>query len=254
MMSRYELLLWRDPSMEEVPIDDVAAELVRLVKTFQDVFPEFRPLYLYISGNGAHDTYEFVDDKGFIADALSRNEPDRSMAKKKGYTTSVFTEGDLESISISMNLGCTSKMLRDSIVINFPFTWPHCDEAPLSKLKRLFCNLAMQFHPYWGCVTESELTREKSYMEGDVPQYLHWLNFLSDKLISKMGRHAIRQMKRIEGYEKIQKNIFQIGHAPTALHEMSDYAYSRQVIAPYGLKRNKMGQILRKLRMLLRNR
>ncbi len=218
-MERLTLLLWRRPSLEKkYTATEIAAEMLSIIETTQEYFPEFSTLY--IPATRKDKVEGAILSKEWIESLLHKSEHNAALIVKTGYTLSLFTSLDsLCSCSFLLHIGSAHAELTDSILIKFPLYWNWNNSGLVDRLEKLFMELVKIFVPYWGCVANLGLTDKKKYVVDDMPTTLHWLNFISESALKKINPQKLQTILSISNCCMINHNILKTSYYPTTTVE-----------------------------------
>ena len=99
---------------------------------------------------------------------------------------------ETNTCGISIHVGNKSPLFVNSLIIRLPRNLNLCDCESVKMIKDLFKILIEAFKPFWGCVSNYELTRKYGrYMNNGIPTTIHWMNYWSEEIIDKFGREKV---------------------------------------------------------------
>lgn len=211
--------MWRKPShAKEYNAPDIASEMLNIIEITLECIPEFSTLY--IPASKKDEVKEAVLSKECIEALLHKSEHNSALTDKTGYTLSFFTSLDsLCSCSLLLHIGSAHAQITDSILIKFPLCWNWQNIDVTTRLEKLFMELIRLFCPYWGCVANLGLTNEKRYVVDDMPTSLHWLNFISESALKKIGFQKLQAILSVPNCSMIDCNIIKTSNYPTNTEE-----------------------------------
>lgn len=134
-----------------------------------------------------------------------------------------------ESASISIDIG-NGDEFYDTVIIGIPLSMNVFDTKDAEVIRRLFFELIASSTPFWGCVSNRVIARKRgSYLDGDLPNAVFWLNYWSKSVQNAVGVSRIKKATKKFQDVHFDNGIFCIKDIALDAESASDMDYIRKV-------------------------
>lgn len=196
MVQRHSIILWRKPDKRDKNFEEISTEAYEVLNSFQDYPQELRPNYL--TAKTKKDIKRFDWSYENFSNVLKKgvNKEGKNTFENLGYTISFFSSMDeKDSCTFQMRVGNKNEKFYNTLIINLPLSLNLYDEKVAVKIGDLFEKLVQIYIPYWGCVSNKELSRKYGkFLEGNLPTTIHWMNYWSKDIILAIGMEKIQKI------------------------------------------------------------
>ncbi|MBQ9935242.1 MAG: hypothetical protein IJO70_05270 [Lachnospiraceae bacterium] len=196
MVQRHSIVLWRKAEKKAKEFEELAKETYEIMTIFQSYPIEIRPNYL--AEKLKNDTNKFEWNYENFKDVLKKgvNKENEREFKDLGYSLSFFSSmSEHNSCSFEITVGNKNERFYNTIIINLPVSLNYFEIRTTDMIRELFGKLVQVYRPYWGCVSNKILSRKYGkFLDGDLPTTVHWMNYWSENIISKIGEDKIQKI------------------------------------------------------------
>lgn len=140
-----------------------------------------------------------------------------------GYSISLFSSKENDSVGISALVGIVNKLFHDSIIVDFYNTIDWSDDEVAEEIERIFRELCKEYTPSWGGICDTDLPlRFNGYLSDGKPNFLCWLNYWPDDIEEKVGKKKIK--KAVKKYPDMDysDHILKTGRKPYSVESEDD--------------------------------
>lgn len=193
MISVHSMILRAKP--REELFEETVNKTYSILNVLKEFGPELSPNFLpaYSKKNvkpfdGSITTLEELIRKGI-------NKEGKTVFPDLGYRVSFFSSlNDMDSAGISIQVGTTNKLFKNTLVVDFPPSFPiYKDNLLHKRMIELFRTCVSLFEPYWGCICNSlNIRRYDKLWENDQPKTIHWVNYFGDDMPRKIEERLIK--------------------------------------------------------------
>lgn len=196
MIQRHSIILWKKAEKEDKTFEEISTEAYEVLKLFQAYSQKMRPNYL--TAKTKKDIRRFDWNYENFSNVLKTgiNKEDKNIFENLGYAISFFSSIDEEdSCTFQMRVGNKNEKFFNTLIVNLPLSINLYDEKTAQEISNLFEQLVQVYIPYWGCVSNKELSRKYGqFLVGNLPTTVHWINYWSEDIIRSIGMKKIQKI------------------------------------------------------------
>lgn len=222
MVQRHSIILWKKAENEDKSFEQISKEAYDVFKLFLDYPWELKPNYLTVKSKKNIEKFDWNYDN--FSNILKRgvNQDGNTLFEKLGYSISFFSTLDEKySCAFQMKTGNKNNKFYNTFTINLPIILDLYDKNTADMIRILFENLVSTYKPYWGCISNKELSRKYGkFLNGNLPTAIHWINYWTEEIIREIGLEKIQKIVDLGSEIKFQKGILII--KDTALNVEKD--------------------------------
>lgn len=193
MIQRQSIILWK--KAEQKSFEKTAEEAFEVLSVLKN-YPEFlRPNYIkaYSKKDVKSFSFEYDVFKSLLKEGVNRNK--NIVFEKLGYSVAFFSSfNEMDASSFDLHVGTTDPKFINTCIMNLPLSYNYYDEEKAKMIYELFCDLVKAFRPFWGCVSNTILSREfQPFLDDIKPSTVHWINYWSEKIQQAVGMEKINE-------------------------------------------------------------
>ena len=198
MWQKHSIILWKKAEDADKTFNEIASEAYQVFSAMQKFPPQFRPTYLTAKTKKSARETDWTRVQFF--DELSKkvNREGRKSFKELGYTISFFSSmTEVDSCSIKMTVGNKVPQFYNTLIVDFPFLFDIDNTESAKSVYAMFETLVKCFRPFWGCVSNAQLSRQfGGFIADGIPTTVHWINYWSPEIVNSIGEAKIQDALR----------------------------------------------------------
>lgn len=192
-MQTHTLILWSHPKDENFQSAvERAYSVLALLRDFGD---ELSPKFLTAKRKADAKPFDVKLENLEYVVRRGVNKEGSNSFPELGYRISFFSSlNERDSTKISLTIGTSNPQLKNSLVINFPQSFPLYEEVVLcERVTKLFQELCLLYNPYWGCIqNDVNANQLDALWDKSLPTSIHWLNFFGFDTVNLLGDAKIQ--------------------------------------------------------------
>ena len=232
MYQKHSIILWKKAEDIEKSFDDISQEAFTVYEAMLTFPTPFKPQYLTAKSKKA--AMEIQSDYKWFRNELEKNvnKEGKKIFEELGYSLSFFSSKKEDcSCSFSMRVGNKSPQFFNTLVIGVPYLVDVYDIKASDTIYNIFTELVNAFNPYWGCVSNTVLTKQyqSPLIHNGTPSTIHWINYWSPEIIEKIGGLKLSEIFRTSENIKFNNGILRIQDTAINMDNPNDIEYQRNL-------------------------
>lgn len=231
MIQKHSIILWRKAEKADKSFEEIAEETYKVLNLFQNHPQEMRPNFL--TGRTKKDVKEFKWNYENFCNILKKgiNKEGEKIFEDLGYSLSFFSSMDeKESYAFQIETGNKNEKFYNTLIINLPLSLNLFDKENSEKMIELFEELVMIYRPFWGCVSNSALSRKYGkFLDGGLPTTVHWMNYWSEDIIETIGMKKIQKIVDGNSMISFQDGIMLIKDTALDIDKEEDFIFHEEL-------------------------
>lgn len=198
MWQKHSIILWKEAEDIGKTFDAIASETYDFFSVMQGFPAQFRPVFQTTKSKriAREATWDYNQFKEELRKRVNRE--GRNTFEELGYTISFFSSmSEDESCSITMTVGNKNPRFFNTLIIGFPFSFKPYDMEGAKTVKEMFSALVKCFKPFWGCVSNAQISRQHGgFITDGIPTTVHWINYWSSEVENSIGSKELQDALR----------------------------------------------------------
>ncbi|MGB8453432.1 MAG: hypothetical protein WCD89_14040 [Anaerocolumna sp.] len=191
MIQTHSLVLWKKAETREFyAYTKEAYETMQMLISYGICSPAYQSVWRKKDAK----LFDWNYDNFCIAVKKKVNKEGNIIFNNLGYCIGLFSSlNEEKSSGISLSIGNTDTKFVNSLVINFSPSINLYDEKVAILVNDMFRDCIIKFKPFWGCISNKKNMRKyEGYMDDNIPNTVHWINYWSDGIINGIGKDKIQ--------------------------------------------------------------
>jgi len=232
MMQYFTLRLCRESESSDVTFDEVAKRTYDTIEVFRVLEQKYQPNYATVWRKKDAKLFDWSYENFCKHLKESVNREGDLVFEDLGRTCGFFSSlKNHESLGYMFTVGTTNPKFINTFKVNFPIEFDYFDEKMSKKMEDIFRQAVKVFEPFWGCMENSLITNESKCFNEDMsfPTEFHWLNYLSDDMMSKVNPKAVKKLAKKYNEFECKDNIIKLQNIALNAHSPEDVKLKNDV-------------------------
>lgn len=232
MEQSYKIIMWRKCEADDIGFDDIAKRAYETIMVSQIWASKYQPNYKTVRSLKDAKLFDWSYENFYDTLKAGVNREGQTIFQDLGYSCRFFSSTNSnESCGYGLTVGNTNNLFVNDFTVDLPIGMGVFQKEMSGEIEAFFRQATNVFEPFWGCVVNSFMHNEMAYLnkEKSFPTEFHWLNYLSDEMMSKVNPKAVKKLAKKHPEFECDGNIIKLQNIALDANKPEDVALKNEV-------------------------